>query len=209
MHDAALEARPITLLRAGVQVSVASIVWTVVANSAAVAFGLATGSIVLIAFGVTGLLDAAGSVSLVVHFRHAIRHEVFSQRHEHLALQIVTLGLLTVGVVAAGASVQRLFTGSGTKASTPGIVLAAASIVVLAGLAFRKQRVATRVRSRALRADGWLTVTGCGLAAVTVVGTALTASLGWWWADPVAAIGVACAAFTIAVVMRRAKYVGQ
>jgi len=55
-------------LRAGLRVSAVSIAWTLSSSVAAVAIGIATGSLVLIAFGLTGVLDAAGSATLVVHF---------------------------------------------------------------------------------------------------------------------------------------------
>jgi hypothetical protein len=35
---------------------------------------------VLVAFGLTGILDAAASATLVVHFHHATRNESFSSR---------------------------------------------------------------------------------------------------------------------------------
>jgi divalent metal cation (Fe/Co/Zn/Cd) transporter len=203
VHDAALEAMAAGHLRAGVGVSVVSIAWTVAASAVAVVLGLAAGSIVLVAFGMTGVLDAAGSVALVVHFRHALRHEAFSERHERTALRVVTVGLLVVAVVTIVASVERLATGARPDASPVGVATAAISVGVLALLSFRKHQVARRIGSRALHADGWLTATGCLLAVVTVAGTGVTAGLGWWWADAAAAIGVALAAGVVAVVMHR------
>src|SRR5438309_1989096 len=85
-------------LRAGLRISLVSIIWTVATSSAAVAIGIATNSLVVIAFGLTGLLDAAASVTLAMHFRHALKHEMASDRHERLALRLVTIGLLSVGL---------------------------------------------------------------------------------------------------------------
>ncbi|HET9728766.1 MAG TPA: cation transporter [Acidimicrobiia bacterium] len=203
MHDRELEAVPPDDLRAGVRVSLASIAWTIVASTIAVVAGIVGSSLVLIAFGVTGLLDAAGSTALVVHFRHALRDESFSDRHERMALQVVTLGLLSVGGVTAIESVRRLVVGDAGRAVPVGVAVSAASIVVLGALAMRKRRIAVRVRSRALAADGWLSATGCLLAVVTVAGTGLTGAYGWWQADPVAAAFVAFGAGAIGLVMRR------
>jgi hypothetical protein len=98
VHDQVLEVMPTDELRAAVLISIASIGWTMVANSASIVLGVSAGSAVLVAFGKTGLLDAAGSVALVVHFRHALHHEALSERHERVALHVITLGLATVGV---------------------------------------------------------------------------------------------------------------
>ena len=203
MHDAALEAAPTDQLRAGIRVSGVSIVWTVAASTVAVVLGLDTGSVVLVAFGLTGLLDAAGSVSLVVHFRHALHHEAFSEGHERWALRIITLGLVIVGAVTITQSLSQLATGADPAESPMGMAVAALSIVVLAALSVRKHQVARRLRSHALHADGWLTATGCVLAIVTVSGAGLTSALGWWWADPSAAIVVAGAAIVLAALMWR------
>jgi len=190
-------------LRAGVRVSVASIGWTVVSGAAAVAIGFSTGSLVLVAFGLTGLLDAAGSAALVFQFRHALRHAVMSEGHERLALRVITAGLFVVGAFTAVESVRRLVSGARPESATAGLALAATSIGVLAALSVLKHRIAGRIPSRALHADGWLSATGCLLAVVTVAGTGLSSAFGWWWADPVAAAAVALGAISIAAVMAR------
>jgi len=190
-------------LRAGVRVSVASIAWTVLSGTVAVVVGLSAGSLVLVAFGLTGLLDAAGSAALVLHFRHALRHQALSEGHERRALRVIIAGLVLVGSLTAAESVRRLVGGVHSEASPAGLALAAVSIGVLAVLSVRKNRIAERIPSTALRADGWLSATGCLLAVVTVAGTGLTSTLGWWWADPVAAAAVAGGAVGIAVVMAR------
>jgi divalent metal cation (Fe/Co/Zn/Cd) transporter len=180
-----------------------SIVWTVATSTTAVAIGIAANSLVVVAFGLTGLLDAAASVTLVLHFRHVLMHEVASERHERLALRLVTIGLLGVGLATAGESVHRLLRHS-TTASTPvAVVLASMSTVVLVGLALRKRRIGRAVPSHALAADGALSLVGALLAAVTVAGTALTSAFGWWWADPAAALGVAAGALVASYAVSR------
>jgi divalent metal cation (Fe/Co/Zn/Cd) transporter len=205
VHDQVLEAIPTDELSAAVRVSIASIVWTMVANSASVGLGVAAGSVVLVAFGITGLLDAAGSVTLVVHFRHALHHEMLSQRHERVALHLITLGLATVGVVTLLASARRLATHEGSSTSVLGIAIAAASIPVLGALSFRKHHVARRVASRPLHADGWLSATGCLLALVTVAGSVFGAQFDWWWADPAAAAVIGGAAIVLGFLMRHSS----
>jgi divalent metal cation (Fe/Co/Zn/Cd) transporter len=138
-----------------------------------------------------------------VHFRHALHHEAFSERHERVALRVVTLGLATVGVVTLLASAQRLATHAASSSSSLGTAIAAASIVVLGFLAARKHQIARRVDSRPLQADGWLSATGCLLALVTVTGSILVAQFEWWWADPAAAALIGCAAIILAFLIRR------
>jgi divalent metal cation (Fe/Co/Zn/Cd) transporter len=110
-----------------------------------------------------------------------------------------------VGGLTAIESARRLVEGVHAHATVVGVALAGASALVLVALSRRKRHIAARVPSRALLADGWLSATGALLAAVTVAGTGLTAELGWWWADPVAATAVAFGALWIAAVMARAE----
>jgi len=189
-------------LRSGLIVSALSIAWTVVASALAIGIGLTVKSLVLVAFGCTGLLDAAGSVALVVHFRHALRHETFSARHERAAFLIVMGGLVLVAGVTVVESVAHLLDPGSPEHSLAGIGVAAASVVALAALARRKISLGHAIPSQALVADGLLSTMGAVLAFVTVVGT-LLAALGWWWADPVAALVVAIGALVLARVLAR------
>jgi divalent metal cation (Fe/Co/Zn/Cd) transporter len=192
-------------LVAGVRVSVVSIVWTVVSSAAAVALGVSAKSLVLLAFGLTGLLDAAGSATLVAHFRHALRHEAFSARHERRSLRVVTAGLLLIGGLTAAESVRRLVEREVAHAVPAGVALAAVSVGVLAALSARKRAIARRIPSPALLADSWLSATGCLLGVVTVAGTGLASAYRWWWADPAAALAVSCLAIVMAVVLARGQ----
>ena len=189
-------------LRSGLIVSAMSIAWTVIASALAIGIGLTVSSLVLVAFGCTGLLDAAGSVALVAHFRHALRHETFSQRHERVAFRVVMGGLVLVACVTAVESVAHLLNPGSPEHSLAGIGVAAASVVALSLLARRKISLGRAIPSQALVADGLLSTMGAVLGFVTVVGT-LLAALGWWWADPVAALVVAIGALVLAAILAR------
>jgi divalent metal cation (Fe/Co/Zn/Cd) transporter len=66
-----------------------------------------------------------------------------------------------------------------------------------------KWRIARKVPSDALRADGWLSVTGAALAVIAVTGAALTSGSTPAWIDPVAALCVACIAAVVGVIELR------
>ena len=58
-------------------------------------------------------------------------------------------------------------------------------------LARAKRRTAAALKSRALEADAFQTTACWWLSAIALVGIGMNALLGWWWADPVAALGAA------------------
>jgi divalent metal cation (Fe/Co/Zn/Cd) transporter len=188
-------------LRAGLNVSSASLAWTVASGSGAVVLGVTANSLVLVAFGIIGMLDAVGSTTLVIHFRHALRHESLSERRERVALRVVTVGMVIVGAATVGLGLRRLAERSGSESVPAGVALAAMSAVALAALAARKRRIASLVPSRALLADAWLSATGALLAVVTVAGTGLTDAFGWWWVDPAAATVVGVGAVGVGLAL--------
>jgi divalent metal cation (Fe/Co/Zn/Cd) transporter len=190
-------------LRDGLRVSKASLAWTVAAGTGAIAVGVIGGSLVLVTFGLIGLLDGVGSGSLIVHFRHSQRHEAVSESHERSALLVVTVGMAAIGVGTIAFSSYRLGTHATTDALPPGIALAGVSVLVLAVLATRKRTVAQRIPSHALHADGWLSAMGAVLAVVALAGTGLNAAFGWWWIDPLAAIVVGGGAVGLSAVLAR------
>ena len=190
-------------LRSGIHVSWVSVCWTLLASGVAVEEGLRTKTLVLVAFGLTGLLDMAGSVTIALHFRHALAHEAMSPARERFALRLVSAGLVAIGAFTVVESVRRLVAHAHPARSGVGVAIAAASALVLSVLAWRKRVVAARVPSAALRADGTLSATGAGLAIVTLVGTTVTRARGLSWVDAVAALVVALAAASSGVIELR------
>ena len=183
-------------LRRARTVSLISVLWTVATGCSAIAIGLTESSAVLVVFGCVGFVDAAGSVALVYHFHHALRHEAISERLERTAHRIVAVGLMGVGAAAVGLGAFRVTKSHAGTASGAGPVLAAISFAALVLLGHVKRTVASRVDSPALRSDGHLSTIGAVQAAVTLLGVA-AASVGWWWADPCAAMFVGAVAAMI------------
>jgi divalent metal cation (Fe/Co/Zn/Cd) transporter len=180
-------------------VSLMSVVWTVIASAIAIGLGISGPSAVLVAFGAIGLVDALGSVALVYHFRHALRHDQISERLEHVAHRIVILGLFVVGSGAVVLGVARLVAGATSDESNAGTVLAAISLVALIALSARKRTLAHEVGSDALLADGRLSAVGAMQAGVTLFGTAAAVALHWDWADAAAATMVGLVAIGVAI----------
>jgi divalent metal cation (Fe/Co/Zn/Cd) transporter len=191
------------LLRSGLRVSIFAAVWTLVASGVGIWIGVTLGSLSLIAFGGVGLLDAAGSITLIVHFRLARSGAESADHLERVAFRVIMAGLLAVAGSTAVVSVLHLLDHDRSEQSLAGALVASASVVVLTLLALRKRWVALRIPSRSLRADGQLSAIGAVLAAVALFGTSANDVFGWWWADSIAALGVATVAAFLGVEMAR------
>jgi divalent metal cation (Fe/Co/Zn/Cd) transporter len=171
-------------IRAGRRLEFFTLGWNLVEAIVAVGAGLVAGSIALVGFGVDSVIESiSGSVLL-----WRLQAPQADERRERLALKLVGVSfLLLAGYVAIDAA-WTLLQREAPHASLVGIVLSAASLVVMPLLARAKRRVAGRLESRALRADSRQTDLCAWLSAILLGGLALNALGGWWWADPVAAL---------------------
>lgn len=85
-------------------------------------------------------------------------------------------------------SVKSLIRREAPEESIVGIVLAAVSLVIMPLLVRAKRKVARAINSGALMADSKQTELCTYLSAILLGGLLLNAVVGWWWADPVAAL---------------------
>lgn len=173
-------------LRSAIRASWVSICWGLGAGVAAVTVGLVASTLSLLAYGLDGLVDSTASGVILLDLRVEVHggHPPVHRRAE----RTVGLALLLIGVVVSVQSVRGLRSGNGPDPSSFGIAIAFASVVVLPPLAVWKIRVSRRLNSTALQGDGLLTAAGSALAAMTLSGMLLDRKLGWWWADPTAAL---------------------
>lgn len=178
------------LVRASFRVSAGSVGWTLIASTAAVTFGLISGSAVLVALGSIGFVDAFGSAALAYHFLHGLRHERFSERREQFAHRAVSLGLIVVGLASTSGAGYRLLSGAESEASLAGALVTGASLFALAALATRKRALGTRIRSRGLIGDSHLSAVGAVQAGVALAGLAIARWLSASWTDACAAVAV-------------------
>jgi divalent metal cation (Fe/Co/Zn/Cd) transporter len=74
------------------------------------------------------------------------------------------------------------------RATYIGMIYAAACVIVMPAVARAKRRVAAQLDSHALHADSHQSDICAYLSLILLAGLALNALLGWWWADPIAAI---------------------
>lgn len=76
----------------------------------------------------------------------------------------------------------------------PGIVLAALSLLVMPFLSAAQRRAGRELGSASAVADSKQTLLCTYLSGVLLVGLVVNATLGWSWADPVAALVIAAVA---------------
>ena len=166
-----------------------TIAWNSLEAFLAVILGLMAGSIALIGFGIDSVIEVSSGVALLwrLHMDHHVHRR---EQTEARALKLVGLSFVALAAYVAYDAISSLVRKDAPEESFPGIVLAALSLIAMPILARAKRRVAAEITSRALQADARQTDICAYLSAILLAGLALNATLGWWWADPVAALAM-------------------
>lgn len=106
-------------------------------------------------------------------------------------LRLIAISFFVLAAYVLIRSVRDLAIGAEPSESVPGLVLAILSLVVMPLLARAKRRTGRAVGSATLVADAAETLLCAVLSLILLAGLLLNAVAGWWWADPLAAIGIA------------------
>lgn len=169
--------------------------WNVIEGALAVSAAVATGSVALLGFGLDSFVESASGLILIWRLAQE-RQDVDMSREviealDQRAHRLVGGTLFLLGGYVAIDGVQALWRVEQPETSVMGLVLVSVSIAVMWWLAKAKRDAAQRLGSKALEADSFQTLACWWLSIVTLAGIGLNAAFGWWWADPVAALGVA------------------
>lgn len=179
------------LHRRGLQLAALTIAWNVIEAVVAISAGIAAGSIALIGFGFDSTIEVGSAFVVVWQFRGELRGG-YDEARERTALRLIAISFLVLATYVVVEAGRELFLTDGEAGeSSVGIVLAALSLIVMPALAIAKRRAATQLGSPTLRADAAETMLCVWLSIVLLGGLVLNATVGWWWADPLAAIGIA------------------
>src|SRR6266849_2352435 len=181
-------------IQAGIRVEWLTIVWMTFEALVSIGAGLASRSIALIGFGVDSVFELVSAGILLWRLRlepvGAVATTSRGQSAERQASRIVGWSLILLAVYVAGQSAYNLWTHAVSESSPVGIAMAVATFFVMPWLIRTKRKVASAINSPALKGDAACGVVCVYMAATLLAGLVLQAVFGWWWADPVAALGI-------------------
>ena len=164
-----------------------TIAWNSLEGLVALIAGALAGSISLVGFGIDSVIEVTSGVTLL--WRMTVdAEEQTRERNERFSLRVVGSCFLALSAYIAYESVFDLTSRKAAEHSIPGIILACVSLIVMPILSRAKKRVGRELSSAAMKADARQTDFCVYLSAILLAGLILNAALGWWWADPVAAL---------------------
>jgi divalent metal cation (Fe/Co/Zn/Cd) transporter len=168
--------------------------WNVVEGIVAVTAALIAGSVAILGFGIDSFVECASALVMIWRLRAERDHRMSEERLgsiEHRARRLVASSLFLLAAYVTFDAAQTLWTGDKPAFSPVGVALLALSIAMMLWLARAKRRLARELGSEALEADAFQTTACWWLSVAALVGVGLNGLLGWWWADPVAALVIA------------------
>lgn len=174
-------------VRHGIRLEYVTLAWNGFEALVAIVSGVIAGSIALVGFGLDSVIEMSSGATLLWRLK-SDADECRREKVERIALRIVGASFIALAVYVTADAARSLWRHARPEESISGIVIAAAALIVMPLLARAKRRVAAGIDSGAMQADSRQTDLCAYLSAILLAGLVLNATLGWWWADPGAAL---------------------
>jgi divalent metal cation (Fe/Co/Zn/Cd) transporter len=167
-------------LRRGFVLEYVTLGWNVVGIVILTIAAVSARSVALAGFGLDSLIEIGASTVVLWELSGTGEHR------QRRALRLVGGGFGLLAVFLVVQSTFVLAAGFHPRHSVPGIIWTAATALAMFGLAAGKARTGAALCNQVLVTEGRVTLIDAMLAVAVLIGLSLNASLGWWWADPVA-----------------------
>ncbi|WP_346622131.1 cation transporter [Blastococcus montanus] len=165
--------------------------YNVVEMAIAVTAGLAAGLISLVGFGVDSGIEVAAATVVLIRLYAEVRGGEPDEVKERRALKFIAVTFFALAAYVTYEGIRRLAGEETPETSLVGIVLLAASVVVMPLLARAKRRAGEALGSRLVIADANETRLCAWLSVSTLIGLLALAAFGWTWVDAVAGFVIA------------------
>ncbi len=176
------------LRRRGFWLEYASMAWMVAEAGVAITAGFIASSIALVGFGLDSVIELFSAGIVVWQLRGD------GEERETRAVRLIGVTFFALAAYLAAESIHDLVSHARPEQSIAGIAVTAAALLVMPVLAAAKRRTGQALGNRTLIADSAETAFCAATSAAALTGLGLNAWLGWWWADPAAALVIAALA---------------
>jgi divalent metal cation (Fe/Co/Zn/Cd) transporter len=167
-----------------------TILWNTIEGLVAVIAGALAGSISLIGFGADSFIEVTSASALL--WRISVDKDTSKrERNERLALRVVGACFIALASYVVTESIRTILSRRAPEHSPIGIAVAGASLIAMPLLSRAKRDVAAELGSAAMKADSRQTDFCAYLSVILLIGLASNWLVGWWWADPAAALVMA------------------
>lgn len=168
------------LLRRGFALEYATLGWNVAGIIVLAIAALTARSVALAGFGLDSLIEIGASVVVVWELSGT------GEDRQRRALRLIGFAFAALALYLLIQSTAVLVAGYHPRHSVLGIAWTAVTAAVMFALAAGKAKTGRELDNPVLRTEGRVTTVDGILAVAVLIGLALNAAAGWWWADPAA-----------------------
>jgi divalent metal cation (Fe/Co/Zn/Cd) transporter len=165
--------------------------WHVIEFAIAVGAGIAASSVALIGFGIDSVIEVLAGGVIVWLFSGGRGASHVAERR---AQQLIAISYALLVAYIAVEAIRDLAGSHHPGVSWVGIGLAAFTAPTMPLLARAKRNVGRKLNSSATVSEAGQNMICAYLSIALLVGLLANALLGWWWADPIAALAIAAIA---------------
>jgi len=163
-------------------------VWNVFEAAVALWSAWIASSVALLAFGLDSLIELFAGAVLIWRFHKEASDESSTER-KALRLIGVTFFLLSAFIIFQSTT-TLLGYFSQPEESLTGVLVTISSAILMTILFVFKKNIAGKLGSRALRAEAYESLVCDIQDLIVLAGLGLNIIFGWWWADPLMAVGL-------------------
>jgi divalent metal cation (Fe/Co/Zn/Cd) transporter len=168
-----------------------SLAYMAAEGAIAITAAVIAGSVALLGFGLDSAIEGLASMIVVWRFTGT---RTLSETAEARAQKSVAVTFFLLAPYITYDAITTLAGRDHARTSWLGIGLAIASLIVMPALGVAKRRLGARLGSAATEGEGTQNLLCAYLAAAVLAGLLANTVLGWWWLDPVVALGIAALA---------------
>lgn len=170
------------LIRRGLTLEYLTLGWNIAGTAVSITAAVAAGSVALAGFGLDSLIEIGASTVVVWQLNQQER------TRERRALRLIGGAFIALALYIAAQAIYTLIAAQHPHHSILGIAWTAVTCMTMLALAAGKTQTGNALENPVLLTEGRVTLIDAYLAGAILAGLALNATLGWWWADPLAGL---------------------
>lgn len=177
-------------IKRGKYIELLSLVYNIIEVIISMIAGIATGSSALISWGVDSLIEANSAGFMIWRLDGEIKKisEDELRKRKKIALSVLSATFTIAVLFISYEAISKLLSFRQSSFSWWGIGILTSSLVLNPFLAWGKYHYGKKTDSPTLKYDAIDTMICEYQTVVVLLGIVLSNWLGWWWADPVAAL---------------------
>lgn len=170
------------MLNNGLRLEGVTLGWNVLGAGIVFWAAYAAKSVALVGFGIDSLIEIVASIVVVWQLTGVNAHR------EQRALRLIGAAFFALASYVLLQSSYVLAVQLRPSPSPGGMAWLALTVIVMLALAYGKYTTGCKLANPVLSSEARVTLIDAILAFAVLVGLALNAWIGWWWADPIASL---------------------